>query len=80
MRSEWALLLLVAALLVWAAPAFGDNPEINEGGKLPTIDLPAANVGAALPNQKDAKTLNLDEFKGKKNVVLFLFPKAMTRG
>ncbi|HLW68019.1 MAG TPA: hypothetical protein VKS79_22060 [Gemmataceae bacterium] len=80
MRCEWGLLLLGAVLLLGAAPAFGDTPEVKEGAKLPTIDLPAANVGAALPNQKDAKTLNLKEFQGKKNVVLFLFPKAMTRG
>jgi hypothetical protein len=69
MRYEWELLLLGAALLLWAAPAFGENPEVKEGAKLPSIDLPAANVGAALPEKKDAKSLNLEEFKGKKNVV-----------
>jgi hypothetical protein len=69
MRFEWAFLLLGAALLLWAAPAFGDNPEVKEGAKLPAIELPATNVGAALPDQKDAKSLNLGEFKGKKNVV-----------
>jgi len=42
--------------------------------------LPAVNVATALPDQKDAKMLSLDAFRGKKNVVLFFFPKALTSG
>ncbi|HEV3143505.1 MAG TPA: hypothetical protein VGZ47_06415 [Gemmataceae bacterium] len=80
MRYEWFLVFLAFAFVVWVMPARGDDPQIKEGSKLPTIELPAANVGKALPDQKDAKTLNLKEFEGKKNVVLFFFPKAMTKG
>src|SRR5262249_50436541 len=33
-----------------------------------------------LPDKKDAKTLSLKDLQGKKNVVLFFYPKAMTPG
>jgi hypothetical protein len=79
MRHEWLIVFLAVALAVWAMPIHADTPEIKEGSKLPTIELPAANVGAVLPDRKDAKSLNLKEIKGK-NIVLFLFPKAMTKG
>ena len=69
MRNEWFFLLMAAAVLLFAKPAFADNPDIKEGSKLPTIELPAVGVDKALPEQKDAKTLNLKDFQGKKNVV-----------
>ena len=80
MRNKRLFLLMAAAVLLYAKPAFGDNPDIKEGSKLPAIELPAVGVDKALPDQKDAKVLDLKDFQGKKNVVLFFFPKAMTRG
>ena len=55
-----------------------DTPR--EGEPAPDVALPAANAGKAVPGKKDGDTLNLSDLKGKKNVVLFFFPKAMTRG
>jgi len=72
------LLLPLAGLALVAAPALADTPR--EGEPAPTVELPAANAGKAAPGKKDGDALNLADFKGKKNVVLFFFPKAMTRG
>jgi len=80
MRRSWLFALIGAGLVAWAMPAHGDEPEVKEGDKAPAIELPAVNADKALPDQKDAKTLNLKDFQGKKNVVLFFFPKAMTKG
>jgi len=71
-------LLTAACLVLLAAPAFADQPR--EGEPAPAVELPAAGVGKSLPGKKDGDTLNLQDFKGKKNVVLFFYPKAMTSG
>jgi peroxiredoxin len=60
--------------------AGGKESGVKEGQPAPQIEPPATQVGTVLPDKKDAKTLKLQEFKGKKNVVLFFFPKAMTKG
>ena len=39
----------------------------------------ATSITKALPDAKDKKTLSLKDLKGK-NVVLFFYPKAMTKG
>jgi len=54
--------------------------KIEEGKPAPMIELEATQIGKLLPDKKDAKTLNLSDFKGKKNVVLYFYPKAMTGG
>ncbi len=69
--------IALAALLACAAPALAD--KVEEGKPAPDLTLPAANVGKILPGKKDAHTLSLKDVRGK-NVVLFFFPKAMTRG
>jgi peroxiredoxin Q/BCP len=71
--------LCAAALLVVPA-ALADEPKAEVGKPAPAVNLPATQIAKVLPDKKDAKTLNLADFKGKKNVVLFFFPKAMTRG
>ena len=74
--------LLAAAALAWASlPAAHaeEGAKVEVGKPAPDIDLPAANVGKALPGKADAKKLSLSDLKGK-NVVLFFYPKAMTRG
>jgi hypothetical protein len=70
------------AALAWAGLAAGRDAESKpqEGKPAPDIELPATQVEKSLPDQKDAKTLHLKDLQGKKNVVLYFFPKAMTRG
>lgn len=54
-----------------------------EAGKpAPDFDLAATNIAKAFPDAKGKKTIALKDFKGAngKNVVLFFFPRAMTRG
>jgi peroxiredoxin Q/BCP len=52
----------------------------KEGSPAPDVNLPATQIEKALPDKKGEKTLKLSDLKGKKNVVLFFYPKAMTRG
>lgn len=70
-----AVVLLAAAGL--AAAADEKMPAVGEPA--PDINLPATQVGKVLPDKKDAKTLDLKDLRGK-NVVLYFFPKALTRG
>lgn len=70
LRSS-AMLLLVTGTVVLAAPP-------KEGDAIPDITVPAHQAEKVLPNAKE--TLSPAAFKGKKNVVLFYFPKAMTKG
>jgi peroxiredoxin Q/BCP len=70
------MVAVLLSLALAAAPA--DKVEI--GRAAPAINLPATQIDAVLPDKKDAKSLSLEDFKGKKNVVLFFFPKAMTKG
>ena len=90
MRVLWngpallAVLGCALALLTWAvgpAPAAdkGDDQKPVVGKPAPDIELPATQVGKVLPDKKDAKTLSLKDLQGK-NVVLYFFPKAMTKG
>ena len=74
---------LGAALLAaaWAgATAREEASKVEVGKPAPAFDLPATQINKVLPDKKDAKTLKLKDFENKKNVVLFFFPKAMTRG
>jgi peroxiredoxin Q/BCP len=75
-------LTLSALLLGVAADAFGreEEPKAEAGKPAPAIDLPATQIETVLPDKKDAKTVSLKDFEGKKNVVLFFYPKAMTPG
>jgi peroxiredoxin len=71
--------LLAAALAAATAWAADEPRKVEEGKPAPDFRLPATQIEKALPDKKDAKTLSLKELQGK-NVVLFFFPKAMTRG
>ena len=75
-RLLFALPLLVLGGMAVAAE---DPKSVEEGKPAPAFKLPVANIQTALPGKKDAKELSLADLKGK-NVVLFFFPKAMTRG
>jgi len=54
------------------------KPEVDKPA--PAIDLPATSIKTVLPDAKDKTTLSLKDFEGKKNVVLFFYPKALTSG
>jgi hypothetical protein len=71
----------LAGLLGLAVPGFAEEKaaKVEEGKAAPAFDLPAVNIDKALPDKKDAKTLSLNDVKGK-NVVLFFYPKALTGG
>jgi thioredoxin-dependent peroxiredoxin len=79
MRTLPALLAAAALACVSLPAAHAADAQVEVGKPAPPIDLPAANVGKALPGKDDAKTLSLADLKGK-NVVLYFFPKAMTPG
>jgi peroxiredoxin Q/BCP len=70
-----AALAAVAGLSAAAASA----APPKEGEQAPDIQLSATQADKAVPGAK-GQALKLSDLKGKKNVVLFFFPKAMTRG
>src|SRR3954463_5749382 len=72
---------MFAAVLSLAlyAPAV-ETSKVEVGKPAPNVELEATQIEKVLPDKKDAKTLKIKDFKGKKNVVLFFYPKAMTRG
>jgi peroxiredoxin Q/BCP len=70
---------LLLGLTVGTAPGREEPARVEEGKPAPAVDLPATQIEKALPDKKDAKTVNLSDLKGK-NVVLFFYPKAMTPG
>jgi hypothetical protein len=77
--------LAVAVLLTGAALGFAraEDKEVTkaeEGKAAPAIELEATNIKSVLPDAKDRKKLSLKDFAGKKNVVLFFYPKALTGG
>jgi len=74
------LVLAVTGLAGLAVPSFAGGTGVKEGQKAPEVALPATKIGTVFPDKKDAKTLKLSDFKGKKNVVLWFFPKALTGG
>jgi hypothetical protein len=92
MRRFWARPAAAVAFVAWlaltsaAGPAAaadkddGTKLKIKEGQKAPEINLPATQIEKALPDSKDAKTLNLKALRGKKHVVLYFYPKALTGG
>ena len=79
MRRPPRLLALAACALLGAAGPAGAQTPPKEGDMVPDVRLKATQVKKVLPDAKD-DTLSPADFKGKKKVVLFYFPKAMTRG
>ena len=73
--------LVVLAGLAWVgAPIWAGGTKLEEGKAAPDIELPATNIGSIFPDRKDAKTLKLSDLKGKKHIVLWFYPKALTGG
>jgi peroxiredoxin Q/BCP len=75
---RWTTVLIITGLFAAAVNAADAPPK--EGSPAPDVNLPATQIEKALPDKKGEKTLKLSDLKGKKNVVLFFYPKAMTRG
>ena len=78
MRRPQRFLVLACALLGVSGPA-GAQAAPKEGDAVPDVRLKATQAKTVLPDAKD-DTLSPADFKGKKKVVLFFFPKALTRG
>lgn len=76
----WFGAALVGTAMVFIATATGRAQMPKEGDAAPDIEVPAAGIGKVLPGKKDGDKISLKDFQGKKNVVLFFFPKAMTKG
>ena len=75
----------LAGLLGLALPGFAEEKtsKVEVGKPAPDFKLPATQIDKIFPDAKDKKTLSLKDLqKGPhpKNVVLFFYPKAMTRG
>lgn len=79
MKRGVSCLAFATALCLYLATT-ANGADVKEGQKAPNIELPATQIETILPEKKGAKTLSLSDLKGKKNVVLFFFPKAMTPG
>jgi hypothetical protein len=77
-RSPRFLVLAAGALLAVGCPA-GAQTAPKEGDMSPDVRLKATQVKKVLPDAKE-DIISPADFKGKKNVVLFYFPKAMTKG
>jgi hypothetical protein len=80
-RSFLVVLLagLSAGVLGLPGPAAAAENKVEVGKPAPPIDLPATNIGKVLPGKKSARTISLRNVKGK-NVVVYFFPKSLTRG
>jgi peroxiredoxin Q/BCP len=70
--------LAVAILFTTVSAVRAADAPPEAGKPAPDINLPATQVEKVLPDAKGA--LKLSDLKGKKNVVLYFYPKAMTRG
>jgi hypothetical protein len=79
MRRPQGFLALAACALVGVAGPAGAQAAPKEGDPVPDVRLKATQVKKVLPDATD-DTLSPADFKGKKKVVLFFFPKALTRG
>jgi cytochrome oxidase Cu insertion factor (SCO1/SenC/PrrC family) len=83
-RPVLAAAVLAVAVGLWAvnpaSAADEGTPKVKVGQAAPDITLPATQAEKATPDAKAGEPLELKDLKGKKNVVLYFFPKALTRG
>lgn len=70
--------LAVACALTATATADDTKLNVKEGDKFPNVPLAAAQIEKS-GVKKDAKTVSIADLKGK-NVVVFFYPKALTKG
>lgn len=69
MTTSWVCGALLALAAVGMAAAAGEKP-LDKGDPAPAFKLQGS----------DGKTYSLDDFKGKRAVVIAWFPKAFTGG
>jgi len=71
---------VLAALIAAPAAAQDDSKlKVKEGDKFPDVAVKVVQLEKALPDKKDAKEVKISDLKGK-TVVVFFYPKAMTKG
>ncbi len=80
LAGAFACLALAAGQSAAGGKDDGTTLRVKEGQPAPDVELPATQIESALPGKKGAKTLKLSDLKGKKHVVLYFFPKALTAG
>lgn len=83
-RKVWLVAAVTAGLSVWLAGAAmaqqkkaGPQLKVKVGDPAPEFELKAVVLKNGKPTET---TVRLSDFKGKKNVVLYFFPKASTPG
>lgn len=71
-------ILVSAIAFTLGVSAYADDTKlkVKEGDKFPSVELTAVQAEKVKP---DAKTLKIDDLKGK-TVVVFFYPKALTGG
>jgi peroxiredoxin Q/BCP len=70
----------LAALVAGPAAAQDDSKlKVKEGDKFPDVAVKVVQLDKALPDKKDATEVKISDLKGK-TVVVFFYPKAMTKG
>jgi peroxiredoxin Q/BCP len=67
---------IALSLSVAVSSADDTKLKVKEGDKFPSVELTAVQAEKVKP---DAKTLKIDDLKGK-TVVVFFYPKALTGG
>lgn len=77
---RFAALSAAAVVACALSSATADDTKLNvkEGDKFPNVPLAAAQIEKT-GVKKDAKTVSIADLKGK-NVVVFFYPKALTKG
>lgn len=70
---------LTAGLIAAAHAQEPAAPKVKEGDPFPAVPLQAAQIEKAASGKAAADTLSIADLKGK-TVVVFFYPKALTRG
>ena len=70
---------LAATVLLGLASVIRAADEVKEGQPAPDFTLQATHASEIAPGKKDGDRVSLKDVKDK-NIVLFFYPKAMTRG
>lgn len=68
--------LAVVAVFAGTLSADDSKLKVKVGDKFPTVEVTAVQLDKV---NKAAKTFKIEDYKGK-NVVIFFYPKALTRG
>jgi cytochrome oxidase Cu insertion factor (SCO1/SenC/PrrC family) len=79
MRRLPRLFAVTICAVLGVAGHAGAQSAPKEGDMAPDVRLKATQVKKVLPDAKEDE-LSLADLKGKKKVVLFYFPKALTGG